>query len=147
MRAAGCNLGGEQSGHIILADYATTGDGLIAALQMMASIVETGKRTSEVCRLFTPVPQLMRSVRFGDGRPLDAPSVKVAIAGGERRLGDAGRLVIRKSGTEPVIRVMAEGEDEGLVATVIDEICEAILTASTGTEAFLTRSGEVQAAE
>jgi phosphoglucosamine mutase len=147
MRAAGCNLGGEQSGHIILADYATTGDGLIAALQMMASIVETGKRTSEVCRLFTPVPQLMRSVRFGDGRPLDAPSVKDAIAGGERRLGDAGRLVIRKSGTEPVIRVMAEGEDEGLVATVIDEICQAILTASTGTEAFLTRSGEVQAAE
>ena len=147
MRAAGCNLGGEQSGHIILADYATTGDGLIAALQMMASIVETGKRTSEVCRLFTPVPQLMRSVRFGDGRPLDAPSVKDAIAGGERRLGDAGRLVIRKSGTEPLIRVMAEGEDEGLVATVIDEICEAILTASTGTEAFLTRSGEVQAAE
>ena len=147
MRAAGCNLGGEQSGHIILADYATTGDGLIAALQMMASIVETGKRTSEVCRLFTPVPQLMRSVRFGDGRPLDAPSVKDAIAGGERRLGDAGRLVIRKSGTEPVIRVMAEGEDERLVATVIDEICEAILTASTGTEAFLTRSGEVQAAE
>ena len=147
MRAAGCNLGGEQSGHIILADYATTGDGLIAALQVMASIVETGKRTSEVCRLFTPVPQLMRSVRFGDGRPLDAPSVKDAIAGGERRLGDAGRLVIRKSGTEPLIRVMAEGEDEGLVATVIDEICEAILTASTGTEAFLTRSGEVQAAE
>ena len=147
MRAAGCNLGGEQSGHIILADYATTGDGLIAALQMMASIVETGKRTSEVCRLFTPVPQLIRSVRFGDGRPLDAPSVKDAIAGGERRLGDAGRLVIRKSGTEPVIRVMAEGEDEGLVATVIDEICEAILTASAGTEAFLTPSGQVQAAE
>jgi len=147
MRAAGCNLGGEQSGHIILADYATTGDGLIAALQVMASIVETGKHTSEVCRLFTPVPQLMRSVRFGDGRPLDAPSVKDAIAGGESRLGDTGRLVIRKSGTEPVIRVMAEGEDEGLVATVIDEICEAILTANTGAEGFLTRSGQVQAAE
>jgi len=147
MRAAGCNLGGEQSGHIILADYATTGDGLIAALQVMASIVETGKHTSEVCRLFTPVPQLMRSVRFGDGRPLDAPSVKDAIAGGESRLGDTGRLVIRKSGTEPVIRVMAEGEDEGLVATVIDEICEAILTANTGAEGFLTRSDQVQAAE
>jgi phosphoglucosamine mutase len=146
MRAAGCNLGGEQSGHIILADYATTGDGLIAALQVMASIVETGKRTSEVCRLFTPVPQLMRSVRCVE-RPLDAPSVKEAIAGGESRLRDTGRLVIRKSGTEPVIRVMAEGEDEALVATVIDEICEAILTANTGAEGFLTRSGQVQAAE
>jgi phosphoglucosamine mutase len=145
MRAAGCNLGGEQSGHIILADYATTGDGLIAALQVMASIVETGKRTSEVCRLFTPVPQLMRSVRCGDGRPLDAPAVKEAIAGGESRLRDAGRLVIRKSGTEPVIRVMAEGEDEGLVAAVINEICAAILAADT--EGFLTRSDQVQAAE
>jgi phosphoglucosamine mutase len=147
MRAAGCNLGGEQSGHIILADYATTGDGLIAALQVMASIVETGKRTSEVCRLFTPVPQLMRSVRCSDGRPLDATAVKEAIAGGESRLRDTGRLVIRKSGTEPVIRVMAEGEDEGLVAAVIDEICEAILAAGTGTEGFLTRSGQAQAAE
>jgi len=133
MRALGCNLGGEQSGHIILADYATTGDGLIAALQVLASIVETGRRTSEVCRLFTPVPQLMRSVRFGDGRPLDSSAVQRTIANGESRLGTAGRLVIRKSGTEPVIRVMAEGEDEQLVAAVIDEICAAILGASTGT--------------
>ena len=134
MRILGCNLGGEQSGHIILADYATTGDGLIAALQVLASIVETGRRASEVCRLFTPVPQLLRSVRFGDGRPLEAPAVKRAIAGGESRLATAGRLVIRESGTEPVIRVMAEGEDEALIATVIHEICEAIATASTGTE-------------
>ena len=109
----GCNLGGEQSGHIILADYATTGDGLIAALQVLASIVETGKRTSEVCRLFTPVPQLMRSVRFGDGQPLDA-ALGQARRSPAARAGSAtaGRLVIRKSGTEPVIRVMAEGEDE-----------------------------------
>src|SRR5205814_7883823 len=83
MRSLGCNLGGEQSGHIILADYATTGDGLIAALQVLASIVETGRRASEVCRLFTHVPQLLRSVRFGDGRPLEAPAVKQVIADGE----------------------------------------------------------------
>src|SRR5271157_5192890 len=134
MRSLGCNLGGEQSGHIILADYATTGDGLIAALQVLASIVETDRRTSEVCRLFTPVPQLMRSVRFGDGRPLDLPAVQRTIANGETRLGIAGRLVIRKSGTEPVIRVMAEGEDEQLVEAVIDEICAAIVGASAGTE-------------
>jgi phosphoglucosamine mutase len=101
---------------------------------VLASIVETGRRTSEVCQLFTPVPQLMRSVRFGDGRPLESSAVQRTIANGERRLGTAGRLVIRKSGTEPVIRIMAEGEDEELVAAVIDEICETILAASTGTE-------------
>jgi phosphoglucosamine mutase len=134
MRAAGCNLGGEQSGHIILADYATTGDGLIAALQVLASIVETGRRASEVCRLFSPVPQFMRSVRFGDGRPLESSAVQRTIANGESRLGATGRLVIRKSGTEPVIRVMAEGEDEELVTVVIDEICQEILAVSTGTE-------------
>src|SRR6266403_231202 len=126
MRALGCNLGGEQSGHIILADYATTGDGLIAALQVLASIVETDRRASEVCRLFTPVPQLLRSVRYGDGRPLESPAVKQAIADGESRLATAGRLVTRESGTEPVIRVMAESEDEALIAAVINEICEAI---------------------
>jgi len=126
MRALGCNLGGEQSGHIILSDYATTGDGLIAALQVLASIVETGRRASEVCRLFTPVPQMSRSVRFGDGDPFEAPAVKRAVQDGEARLGAEGRLVIRKSGTEPVIRVMAEGEDEELVAIVVKEICTAI---------------------
>src|SRR5947207_11279127 len=97
MRSLGCNLGGEQSGHIILADYATTGDGLIAALQVLASIVETGRRASEVCRLFTPVPQLLRSVRYGDGRPLESPAVKQAIASGEAQLATVGRLVIRRS--------------------------------------------------
>jgi phosphoglucosamine mutase len=134
MRALGCNLGGEQSGHIILADYATTGDGLIAALQVLASIVETGRRASEVCQLYTPVPQLLRSVRYGEGRPLESPAVKQVIADGETRLATGGRLVIRESGTEPVIRVMAEGENEALIATVIDEICEAIAAVSVGTE-------------
>jgi phosphoglucosamine mutase len=150
MRALGCNLGGEQSGHIILADYATTGDGLIAALQVLASIVETGRRASEVCRLFTPVPQLLRSVRHGDSRPLEASAVKQAIAGGESRLATTGRLVIRESGTEPVIRVMAESEDEALIAAVIDEICEAIAAVSVGTEDArprLLRSTPLEAAE
>src|SRR5439155_12682674 len=98
MRMLGCNLGGEQSGHIILADYATTGDGLIAALQVLASIVETGRRASEVCRLFTTIPQLLRSVRYGDGRPLESSAVKQAIASGEAQLATGGRLVIRQSG-------------------------------------------------
>jgi phosphoglucosamine mutase len=130
MRAFGCNLGGEQSGHIILADYATTGDGLIAALQVLASIVETGRPASEICRLFTPVPQRSGSVRHGQSLPLDRSAVKAAIAGGEARLAGAGRLVIRRSGTEPVIRVMAEGEDEELVAAVVEDICAAIRSAA-----------------
>lgn len=139
MQSLGCNLGGEPSGHIILSDYATTGDGLIAALQVLASIVETGKKASEVCRMFAPVPQRLRSVRYGEGQPLENAAVTQAIAAAEARLGTAGRLVIRKSGTEPVIRVMAEGEDEELVETVVQEICAAILTAATG--------GTAQAAE
>jgi phosphoglucosamine mutase len=143
MRGTGCNVGGEQSGHIILSDYATTGDGLIAALQVMARIVETGKKTSDVCRLFAPVPQLLRNVRFGEGRPLETRRVKQAITAGEARLGKACRLVIRPSGTERLIRVMAQGEDEALLASVVDDICEAILAASRGTE----ESGAVQAAE
>jgi phosphoglucosamine mutase len=135
MQSLGCNLGGEPSGHIILADYATTGDGLIAALQVLAAIVETGRRASEVCRLFTPVPQVLRSVRYGDGQPLEAAAVQRTIAAAEARLATAGRLVIRKSGTEPVIRVMAEGEDEELIAATVEEICAAILAAATGTDA------------
>ena len=112
--------------------------------------VETGRRASEVCRLFTPVPQLLRSVRYGDGRPLESPAVKQVIADGETRLATAGRLVIRESGTEPVIRVMAESEDEALIATVIDEICEAISVASVGAEDArprLLRSTPLEAAE
>jgi phosphoglucosamine mutase len=144
MRSLGCNLGGEQSGHIILSDYATTGDGLIAALQVLAAIVETGRHASEVCRLFEPVPQLLRNVRFGQGRPLETRAVKRAIAAAEARLGTGGRLVIRNSGTEPVIRVMAQGEEEALLASVVDEICAAVLAASHGTE---TVDAPVRAAE
>jgi phosphoglucosamine mutase len=150
MRLLGCNLGGEQSGHIILSDYATTGDGLIAALQVLASIVETGRRASEVCRLFTPVPQLLRNVRFGEGRPLESPLVQRTIKDGETRLGSEGRLVIRESGTEPVIRVMAEGEDEVLVTAIVNEICSTLLAASSNIEDLhqrLPRLGEAQAAE
>jgi phosphoglucosamine mutase len=150
MRALGCNLGGEQSGHIILSDFATTGDGLIAALQVLASIVETGRRASEVCSLFTPVPQRLRSVRFSRGDPLLACSVKRAIDEATDRLAATGRLVIRKSGTEPVIRVMAEGEDEELVAAVVDEICQAILGAAVeieDNEPPVVRLASAQAAE
>ena len=127
MRSLGCNLGGEQSGHLILGDYTTTGDGMIAALQVLASMVETGKRASEVCHVFKPVPQHQRNVRVTRGKEFETPRVRQAIADGEARLGREGRLVIRKSGTEPVVRVMAEGEDETLLENVIDEICEAIL--------------------
>src|SRR6185312_13636347 len=134
MRGSGCNVGGEQSGHIILSDYATTGDGLIAALQVMGSIVETGKKASDVCRLFTPVPQLLRNVRFGEGRPMETRRVKQAVTAGEARLGSAGRLVICRSGTEPVSRVMAQGGVEALLAGVVDDICEAILAATRGAD-------------
>jgi len=134
MRAIGCNLGGEQSGHIILSDYATTGDGLIAALQVLAAIVETGKRASEICRVFEPVPQLLRNVRYGEGKPLESEKVQRAIAAADKRLGAAGRLVIRNSGTEPVIRVMAESEDEGLLKSVVDDVCAAVLAAAQSTE-------------
>ncbi|MGH7060725.1 MAG: phosphoglucosamine mutase, partial [Stellaceae bacterium] len=130
MRAHGCNLGGEQSGHIILADYATTGDGLIAALQVLASIVETGRPASEVGRLFTAVPQRSDSVRHGKAVPLDRPQVKAAVAECEARLGNAGRLVIRRSGTEPVIRVMAQGEDEQMVSEIVAEVCAVIRAAA-----------------
>ncbi|MDH5749361.1 MAG: phosphoglucosamine mutase [Rhodospirillales bacterium] len=122
MREKGFNLGGEQSGHIILGEYGTTGDGLIAALQVLAVIVQEGKSASEVCRVFEPLPQLLRNVRFNGGQPLEDDAVKRAIADGEARLGNAGRLLIRKSGTEPLIRVMAEGEDEALVSAVVGDI-------------------------
>ncbi|MDQ4088218.1 MAG: phosphoglucosamine mutase [Pseudomonadota bacterium] len=129
MRAKGYNVGGEQSGHIILTDYSTTGDGLVAALQVLACLVESGRRASDVLNLFEPLPQLLKNVRFEGGAPLRQESVKAAIADGEARLAGVGRLVIRKSGTEPLIRVMAEGEDEGLVAEVVDTICEAVKAA------------------
>ncbi len=126
MRATGINVGGEQSGHIIFADYTTTGDGLIAALQVLAVIVGSRRRASEVCRVFQPVPQLLKNVRFSGGQPLENDTVKEAIAEAERRLSNSGRLLIRKSGTEPVIRVMAESEDETALTTIVDEICSVI---------------------
>ncbi len=147
MRKLGCNLGGEQSGHIILSDHATTGDGLIAALQVLASIVETGRPASEVCRLFAPVPQLLRSVRYVGGKPLEAPVVRQAISQGEARLRDRGRLVIRPSGTEPVIRVMAESEDEELIAAVVGEVCAAIREAAAGVDRLPPPFPAAEAAE
>ena len=126
MRANGFNLGGEQSGHIVLSDYSTTGDGLIAALQVLAVIVNAGKPASQVCRVFEPLPQLLQNVRFNGGAPLDDKAVKQAVQDGEDRLGATGRLLVRPSGTEPVIRVMAEGEDAALVASVVGDIAGVI---------------------
>jgi phosphoglucosamine mutase len=130
MRRSGCNVGGEQSGHIILADYSTTGDGLVAALQVLAALVDSGKAASEVLRQFEPLPQLLKNVRFNGGAPLENETVKKRIAEAERELEGRGRLLIRKSGTEPLIRVMAEGEDQALVERVVDEICEAVQAAA-----------------
>jgi phosphoglucosamine mutase len=126
MRRVGYNLGGEQSGHIIMLDHATTGDGCIAALQVIAAVVEAGKPASEVLHLFDPVPQLLRNVRFAGGAPLDDATVKQVIADAEGELLGKGRLVIRESGTEPLIRVMAEGDDAGQVEAVVARICAAV---------------------
>ncbi|PZU10702.1 phosphoglucosamine mutase [Sphingomonas sp.] len=130
MRAGGYNVGGEQSGHIVLADHATTGDGLIAALQVLAELVSSGKPAHRLLRQFDPLPQLLKNVRFTGGQPLEDGKVKAAIADAERRLDGTGRLVIRKSGTEPLIRVMAEGEDAKLVGEVVDSICDAVRKAA-----------------
>lgn len=130
MRRHGYNVGGEQSGHIIFNDHATTGDGTIAALQVLAVIVASGKRASEICHAFDPMPQLLRNVRFQGGEPLEEGTVKDRITDCQRRLGNSGRLLIRPSGTEPVIRVMAEGEDEMLIGEVVEEICDAIRAAA-----------------
>jgi phosphoglucosamine mutase len=129
MREMGRNIGGEQSGHIILSDHATTGDGLIAGLQILAALVDSGRPASELLHAFEPVPQLLKNVRFNGGTPLEADGVKAAIAGAESELGGRGRLVIRKSGTEPLIRVMAEGDDPAMVERLVDQICEAVAAA------------------
>lgn len=126
MRSKGYNLGGEQSGHIVMSDFGTTGDGLVAALQVLAVLKEKGGKASEVCRVFQPWPQLLKNVRYAQGQPLEDSSVQDAIKDGEGRLGDAGRLLIRKSGTEPLIRVMAEGQDQGLIDAVVNDICAAV---------------------
>ncbi len=126
MKSHDFNVGGEQSGHIILTDYATTGDGLIAALQVIAVLLRAGGTMSELGNVFQPYPQILRNARFSGGQPLEIETVRSAIQNGKDRLGDSGRVVIRKSGTEPVIRVMAEGEDERLVGAIVDEIIGAI---------------------
>jgi phosphoglucosamine mutase len=130
MRAGGYNIGGEQSGHIVLADHATTGDGLIAALQVLAELVSRGQPAHQLLKLFDPLPQLLKNVRFAGGQPLEDEKVKQVIAEAEKALDGTGRLVIRKSGTEPLIRVMAEGEDEALVGQVVDRICDAVRKAA-----------------
>jgi phosphoglucosamine mutase len=130
MRSSGFNVGGEQSGHIILSDYGTTGDGLVAALQVLAELKRAGAPASEVLHRFEPLPQLLKNVRFAGGKPLEAQSVKDAIAAAEAELAGTGRLVIRPSGTEPVIRVMAEGDDARQVETLVDRICDAVRQAA-----------------
>jgi phosphoglucosamine mutase len=129
MRDMGRNVGGEQSGHIILSDHATTGDGLVAGLQVLAALVEQARPASELLHVFEPVPQLLKNVRFNGGAPLETDQVKQVIAGAEGELGTRGRLVIRKSGTEPLIRVMAEGDDPAMVERLVDRICEAVAAA------------------
>ncbi|GLK67269.1 phosphoglucosamine mutase [Hansschlegelia plantiphila] len=130
MRAQGYNLGGEPSGHIVLSDYATTGDGLVAALQLLAVVQQAGKPVSEICHRFEPLPQILKNVRYKSGRPLDDAKVRAAISHATDRLGLQGRLVIRPSGTEPVIRVMAEGDDRDLVANVVDDVVDVITRAA-----------------
>ena len=129
MRAGGFNLGGEQSGHVIMADHGTTGDGLVAALQVLAALVESQRPASQLLHLFDPLPQTLKNVRLpggSNGNPLETAAVRAAIAAGNERLAGSGRLLIRKSGTEPLVRVMVEGEDETLIGLVADDIVAAI---------------------
>jgi phosphoglucosamine mutase len=134
MRESDCNVGGEQSGHIILSDLATTGDGLLAALQVLAVIVEQGRPVSDVCRVFAPLPQRLKNVRFSGLSPLRSPRIQQAIAAAEAELQGSGRLLIRESGTEPLVRVMAEAEDETLVARLVDALCAEIAAAARASE-------------
>jgi phosphoglucosamine mutase len=126
MRENGFNVGGEASGHIILSDYATTGDGLVAALQVLAVVKKQDKPVSQVCHVFEPLPQILRNVRYKKGKPLEDAKVRLAIKSAEQKLGGKGRLVIRPSGTEPVIRVMGQGDNQALVEDVVDGIVEAL---------------------
>ena len=130
MRADGYNVGGEQSGHIILSDYCTTGDGLVAALQVLAVVKRRNKPVSEVCHRFEPLPQVLKNVRFKAGKPLENAGVKSAIASAEQKLGRGGRLIVRPSGTEPLIRVMGEGDDKALVEAAVDDVIEALTQAA-----------------
>jgi phosphoglucosamine mutase len=126
MRAHGYNLGGEPSGHIIMSDYTTTGDGFIAALQVLAMVKRSGKPVSEVCHRFEPLPQVLKNVRYKNGKPMESAAVRSAIASAEKKLGRGGRLIVRPSGTEPVIRVMGEGDDKVLVEAAVDDVVEAL---------------------
>jgi phosphoglucosamine mutase len=126
MRKHGYNLGGEQSGHIIMSDYTTTGDGFIAALQVLATVKRSGKPVSEVCHRFEPLPQVLKNVRYKNGKPMESAAVLSAIASAEKKLGVGGRLIVRPSGTEPVIRVMGEGDDKVLVEAAVDHVIEAL---------------------
>jgi phosphoglucosamine mutase len=126
MRAHGYNVGGEQSGHIVLSDYATTGDGLISALQILACLKQSDKPASEACRKFEPVPQLLKNVRYDGGKPLEHKLVREAIEEAKIELGNSGRLVIRPSGTESLIRVMAEGDDKVLVKKIVTSLADLI---------------------
>ena len=130
MRANGFNVGGEQSGHIIMSDYSTTGDGLLAALQVLAEVARQKKPVSEVCNMFTALPQVLQNVKFKSGKPLEDADVKSAIKDAESMLGNSGRLVIRPSGTEPLIRVMAEGQDESMVRKIVTQLCGVISKAA-----------------
>ncbi len=130
MQKGGFNIGGEQSGHIVLSDFSPTGDGLIAALQVLAVLAAEGKPASEAAHLFEPLPQVLESVRYQKASPLNNPRVSECIKDGEARLNGSGRLLVRKSGTEPVIRVMAEGDDEALVRAVVNDIVSAIQEAA-----------------
>jgi phosphoglucosamine mutase len=126
MRAHGYNVGGEPSGHIILSDYTTTGDGFVAALQVLAVVKRSNKPVSELCHRFEPLPQVLKNVRYQKGKPLENAGVQSAIASAEKKLGLSGRLIVRPSGTEPVIRVMGEGDDKILVESVVDDVVEAL---------------------
>lgn len=130
MRSKNLNIGGEQSGHIVLSDYATTGDGLIAALQVLAVLVQSKQKASQICQRFKPYPQLLKNVPTANSNVLDHKDVKIAIQTGEQTLGNKGRLLIRKSGTEPLLRVMAEGENQAMLDKVVDDIIAAIKKAS-----------------
>lgn len=130
MRKHGFNVGGEQSGHIVLSDFTTTGDGLVSALQILACVVATGKTVSEVCNRFRPLPQILQNVHYSNGQPLEDTRVVKAIEGAKAKLGENGRLVIRPSGTEPVIRVMAEGDDEKIVSSIVGDIVDAVKSAA-----------------
>jgi phosphoglucosamine mutase len=130
MRASGLNVGGEQSGHVILSDFATTGDGLLAALQVLAVLVQSGRPASEIMRVFQRLPQRLKNVRFAGASPLRQSRVQAAIGAAEARLNGQGRLLIRESGTEPLVRVMAEGEDHVVVAEIVDSLCDTIAEAA-----------------